>query len=317
MASLFSDSERRFILAEMIKLSKLDVSILVEFVKEHRIQPDWMHMQLPVGRNMEQCVHAAEAMLDMPIQPPIISALKRKSLEEPPEFAAAKRQAMSSGQPSPHPLHALVSPPAAIQQRPNGSSLASSSASTAPISYVPPTPPNPAPTRRPRGRPPKQPQPLWQAYHPIAPSATPSQPHSPGVQAQTQPPRRLSAPALPDPTPKRETLPRIAPRPAAGAPASAEPAAQSPSLPSVDYQRWRDETMRKDYYQVQPADHTLRDRPQYPPILPRPESPYPPPRDMPRTQSTEPRQYTATPPTGAAGSSRKASHDASSEQNRT
>jgi hypothetical protein len=34
----------------MIKLSQLDVGVLVDFVKAHEIQPNWMHMQLPGGR---------------------------------------------------------------------------------------------------------------------------------------------------------------------------------------------------------------------------------------------------------------------------
>jgi hypothetical protein len=34
----------------MIKLSQLDVGVLVDFVKSHGIQPDWLHMQLPSGR---------------------------------------------------------------------------------------------------------------------------------------------------------------------------------------------------------------------------------------------------------------------------
>lgn len=37
-------------LAEMIKLSELDVGVLVNLVKSHGIQPDWMHMQLPGGK---------------------------------------------------------------------------------------------------------------------------------------------------------------------------------------------------------------------------------------------------------------------------
>jgi hypothetical protein len=46
---------QRFILAEMIKLSQLDVAVLVDFVKAHGIEPGWMqqqwiHMQLPRGR---------------------------------------------------------------------------------------------------------------------------------------------------------------------------------------------------------------------------------------------------------------------------
>jgi hypothetical protein len=41
---------QRFILAEMIKLSQLDVAILVDFIKAHGIRPDWLNMQLPGGK---------------------------------------------------------------------------------------------------------------------------------------------------------------------------------------------------------------------------------------------------------------------------
>jgi hypothetical protein len=36
-------------LAEMIKISHLDIGILVSFIKAHGIRPDWLHMQLPGG----------------------------------------------------------------------------------------------------------------------------------------------------------------------------------------------------------------------------------------------------------------------------
>jgi hypothetical protein len=34
----------------MIKVSHMDVSTLVDFVKHHDIAPDWLEMQLPGGR---------------------------------------------------------------------------------------------------------------------------------------------------------------------------------------------------------------------------------------------------------------------------
>jgi hypothetical protein len=291
---------------------------------------------------MDQCVRAAEAMFNEPLPRPIISPLKRKSLalEDPPEFAA-KRQAVASPSelsPSTFPppsagiqqgfqsAAAAGTPPGPVHQRPNGNSPTHS----APLSAAPPsaisyvsstTAYNPAPAgRRPRGRPPKSAQQTWQVstYQPIAPSTASPQPHSPGIQGQVNSPRQPSAPGLPDPQVKRKMLPEIAPRPSTGPSASGESANLSPALPGPDYQHWPEESMRRgDYYQVQSADHTLRDRPQsYPPILPRPQSPYPP-RDMPRTQSTEPRRYTATPPAGTSGSPRKPSQDASSEPIKT
>jgi hypothetical protein len=43
-------STQRFVLAEMIKVSNMDVGTLVDFVKYHDIAPDWLEMQLPGGR---------------------------------------------------------------------------------------------------------------------------------------------------------------------------------------------------------------------------------------------------------------------------
>ncbi len=45
-----SPHQQRFVLAEMIKVSHMDVGTLVDFVKYHDIAPDWMEMQLPSGR---------------------------------------------------------------------------------------------------------------------------------------------------------------------------------------------------------------------------------------------------------------------------
>lgn len=40
---------QRFVLAEMIKVSHIDVGTLVEFAKHHNLDPNWMQMQLPSG----------------------------------------------------------------------------------------------------------------------------------------------------------------------------------------------------------------------------------------------------------------------------
>lgn len=46
---------QRFILAEMIKLSDVDVGVLIHLVKSHDIQPKWMFMQLPGGKRYCDC----------------------------------------------------------------------------------------------------------------------------------------------------------------------------------------------------------------------------------------------------------------------
>ncbi|OTB07201.1 hypothetical protein M426DRAFT_318228 [Hypoxylon sp. CI-4A] len=49
MDTTFSDDEKRFVLGEIVKVSTIDVSVLVEFIKAHHVEPNWMAMQLPSG----------------------------------------------------------------------------------------------------------------------------------------------------------------------------------------------------------------------------------------------------------------------------
>lgn len=258
---------------------------------------------------MSQCLHVAETMFNSPMPPPpVFSPQKRKSAGDLPDYASAKRQAIASpGEVSPRgfPLGPNIqsapgAQPVNIQPRPNG--YAQSAPALTPPS-VSASPYNPAPTGRRRGRPPKSVQSTWQVstYPPIAPSTTApnptSQPHSPGV--HVHPAHQPPFPGLPDPKSRKKALPEIAPRPAQGM-SGVDPAAKSPAVPGAEYQNWREETSRREYYQVQAADAPSRERPPastYPPILPRPRSPLPPPRDLARPASTEPRPFTATPPT--------------------
>ncbi|KAK4158426.1 hypothetical protein C8A00DRAFT_39398 [Chaetomidium leptoderma] len=331
MESFFDDAEKRSILAEMIKLSQLDVGVLVDFVKAHQIQPDWLHMQLPRGRNMSQCLHAAESMFGMPMPPPVISSLKRKSLGDLPDYVSDsnKRQAIASpGEmsprafpPGPNMQPASGAHPVNIQPRPNGYAPAL----PAPTPSISSAPYNPAPTGRKRGRPPKSVQNTWQVstyQHitpaPIAPSpvsATAPQPHSPGLRGH--PAHQLPAQGLPDPKLRKKALPEIAPRPAQGVP-SAEPAVRSPAVPAAEYQTWRDETSRREHYQVQASEPPPRERPAcpastYAQILPRPRSPFPHPRELPRPTSTEPRHVTAASPPSPSEPVKKESQPATTE----
>lgn len=41
---------QRFVLAEMIKVSQIDIGALVDFARHYDIQPDWLSMQLPNGK---------------------------------------------------------------------------------------------------------------------------------------------------------------------------------------------------------------------------------------------------------------------------
>ncbi|KAH6636245.1 hypothetical protein F5144DRAFT_172118 [Chaetomium tenue] len=311
MESVLNDTEKRFILAEMIKLSDVDVGVLIHLVKSHDIQPKWMYMQLPGGRNMSQCLHAAEAMFNTPMPPPLISPLKRPSLGELSDYGPNKRQALASpGEvsprgfpPGPSSQPAPGTQPVNIQPRPNGFPPGL----PAPSPSVSATPYNPAPKARKRGRPPKSTQSTWQvstyqnitpAPHPPSPAFAP-QPHSPHL----PPPAAQQSPIQGQPDPKRakKGLPEIAPRPPQGPP-TAEPAAMLPGVPgaALEYQKWREETSRRDYYQLHTFEPPPRERPaSFAPILPRPRSPLPPPRELPRGASTEPRHFAATPPPSA------------------
>lgn len=44
-----SISSQRFVLGEIIKVSNLDIATLVEFIKTHNVEPNWLSMQLPGG----------------------------------------------------------------------------------------------------------------------------------------------------------------------------------------------------------------------------------------------------------------------------
>ncbi|OIW33888.1 hypothetical protein CONLIGDRAFT_640965 [Coniochaeta ligniaria NRRL 30616] len=103
MESVFTDAEKRFVLAEMIKVSHMDVGTLVDFVKYHGIAPDWMEMQLPGGRNIRQCLRATELMFNMQLQPPAVPSLKRKSLGDISEQLPKRQAIMSPIEPQAYP----------------------------------------------------------------------------------------------------------------------------------------------------------------------------------------------------------------------
>ncbi|AEO57993.1 hypothetical protein MYCTH_2304906 [Thermothelomyces thermophilus ATCC 42464] len=323
MESAFNDYEKRFLLAEMIKLSPLDVGVLVDFVRSHGIQPDWMHMQLPGGRNMSQCLHAAEAMFNTPMAPPspLVGSLKRKSLGDLPDYGANKRQAiLSPGELSPHgfapgPQSAPAAQPVNIQPRPNGYAPALQPAAPS----VSAAPYNPSPTARRRGRPPKSAQSSWQisTYPSISPAPSATQPNSPSLQShavQHQPAAQSPA----EPKRAKKALPEIAPRPLQALP-TMEPGNRSPAVPGADYQHWRDETTCRDNYQLQATEPHPRERStsSYTPIQPRARSPFPPSRDPARAASREPRHYTDTPPPAVQEPVNKETQSTATEQAKT
>ncbi|KAK3322426.1 hypothetical protein B0H66DRAFT_203403 [Apodospora peruviana] len=213
MESSFTDEEKRFLLAEMIKYSHMDVNTLVEFIKLHEIQPEWMSFHLPRGRNMNECYRAADLMFRaqpaQQIPPPTISPLKRPSVGDIGEHDA-KRQALGSpGDVSPFSItrsnitqspgvgHQQQQQPSYIQPRPPNGYPPLSTQQPIAVSSVTVSKPRviPMPGRR-RGRPKKSdvshqnpsrlrimPYPPISPAPPIAPSprsVTTPQPHSPG-----------------------------------------------------------------------------------------------------------------------------------------
>ncbi|KAG7124237.1 hypothetical protein HYQ44_002080 [Verticillium longisporum] len=89
MDTQFTDDEKRFILSEMIKQSRLDVDILVNLIKGFKeFEPDWLKMPLPHGRTVNQCLEAADAMFQTTVERP---NLKRKSMGELQEVPFKRR----------------------------------------------------------------------------------------------------------------------------------------------------------------------------------------------------------------------------------
>ncbi|KAI1281218.1 hypothetical protein F5Y07DRAFT_289704 [Xylaria sp. FL0933] len=218
MDTSFSDDEKRFVLGEIIKVSSIDVPTLVEFIKAHNIMPDWFEMQLPGGRNMNQCVGAVEKMFQVKFPPLNIASTgsfgKRKSgdlIDQP-----AKRQAITA-----LPFEPTLAPVRPLQPRPpvsNGFPL------VGPISSTPAIPT----TGKKRGRPSKadkEAQAQARAayprseYTPITPAPAPAPPVPPPAPPQREyasPPGYVIASTGADQPPKRRSRPSIVDSPRQG-----------------------------------------------------------------------------------------------------
>nr|XP_036584712.1 uncharacterized protein CTRU02_05194 [Colletotrichum truncatum]KAF6794362.1 hypothetical protein CTRU02_05194 [Colletotrichum truncatum] len=215
MAYTFTEGEKRFILAEAIKTSNLDVGHMVEFLKSYHIEPDWLKMQLPSGRTMEQCIQATEQMFQGPMRVP---DLKRKSmsdlLEQPP-----KRLAVASP----------MEPPAQLPlPSPLGSAPQSSAAYSNPMSVHSILP---APTQLHNTQLANiQPRPISSGTEVGIKSNGYSSPNQPP--AAPPPPRKRGRPSRAD---KARQLRPLLPQhltPLAPAPPTRPPARESPSTPA-------------------------------------------------------------------------------------
>ncbi|UNI21377.1 hypothetical protein JDV02_007372 [Purpureocillium takamizusanense] len=86
--------EKRFILAEAIKVSPVDVEALAAFVRANNIPADLMHMHLPQGRNMKQCLQLLNQLgipSSMSYSPPLAFNNPRGTNQSsPPRFLTSK-----------------------------------------------------------------------------------------------------------------------------------------------------------------------------------------------------------------------------------
>ncbi|QPH12628.1 hypothetical protein C2857_004880 [Epichloe festucae Fl1] len=68
MDSSFTREEKRFVLAEILKSSDVGVEHLWRFIEANQIVPNWMNMQVPLGRSLSQCIQIVDHMKDSPSQ---------------------------------------------------------------------------------------------------------------------------------------------------------------------------------------------------------------------------------------------------------
>ncbi|RFU73081.1 hypothetical protein TARUN_9173 [Trichoderma arundinaceum] len=112
MAASFTLEEKRFVLAEMIKCSTVDIERLARFVELHVLDPKWMTMQIPLGRNLEQCMHVASLLSTAPSHRPAMSQndhLTNNGMSQPRQIAP--RTSPSGQTPGPMPTSPVNIPP--------------------------------------------------------------------------------------------------------------------------------------------------------------------------------------------------------------
>ncbi|KAI0426155.1 hypothetical protein F5Y09DRAFT_75516 [Xylaria sp. FL1042] len=298
MDTSFSDDEKRFVLGEIIKVSSIDVSYLVDFIRIHNIVPKWFEMQLPGGRNMNQCVGAVEKMFQVKFHPPNITSTGMGSFgkRKPSDLIdhPAKRQAITA-----LPFEPILAPVRPLQPRPpasNGFPLVT------PISSTPAIPT----TGKKRGRPSKadkEAQAQARAayprseYTPITPApAPPAPPPAPPQREYASPPGYEIASTGADQTSKKRSRPSIvdSPRQGSGSLPLVSPASTTGTpraLPEPMEQMERTNISPRDRSSV-PVDSRSpplapliqqHDQPQiHSQILPRPQAPLVPIQPSPR-----------------------------------
>ncbi|KAB8295802.1 hypothetical protein EYC80_008625 [Monilinia laxa] len=58
----FTEQEQRFLLAEVIKTSSIPPEKLLVILNESNVNPNWMMMQVPQGRNLASCINTFESL---------------------------------------------------------------------------------------------------------------------------------------------------------------------------------------------------------------------------------------------------------------
>ncbi|SPN98387.1 uncharacterized protein DNG_01432 [Cephalotrichum gorgonifer] len=167
MASTFTNDEKRFVLTELIKSSKVDVQVLADFFKANCKEYSWFSVQLPTGRNAYECIQVTEEMTQVPIPdwslkppprtfPPTTSTSSPATALAPPLLVAQHQNTEN---------HAGASP--SISTGPSGPTQATPNRSSTPqhvhiqprvslVNGIPRHSASPPPTKRRRGRPPRK-----------------------------------------------------------------------------------------------------------------------------------------------------------------
>jgi hypothetical protein len=98
----FSETEKRFVLAEVAKKSTIPPKRMIEFFKMENVNPDWEHMLLPNGRTLSECKSAFDSFFWQPSnQLPTLQLQPQPQpqsfLVQPPFLGAShKRQSMNT-----------------------------------------------------------------------------------------------------------------------------------------------------------------------------------------------------------------------------
>ncbi|THX29125.1 hypothetical protein D6C97_04728 [Aureobasidium pullulans] len=88
----FNAHEQLEILAEIIKSSNIHPDVLVQFIRQHGINPDWGNVALPRGRTVNQCNNWFYSVMNQPgPSGPASGHMRSQSLQGPVPASSLKR----------------------------------------------------------------------------------------------------------------------------------------------------------------------------------------------------------------------------------